>query len=171
MEICIWKFVAVFILAIILWLFLDGIIGQVNQPILQIFQCELFATRPDVPLLIPICLVDTINWCEQHISSNIEFSLVIKEGHQVFLDYVWAFSSSGFFSVFHDFSYFIKAFIHLNATALIWIFPRFYNPEIFLLFFLTLALWYFFSDFLLSWFIESKKSLPLLISIFLDVEG
>ncbi len=61
LEIGIRQLIAWLKLAIILMILLNRIIRQVNKPIRQILHIELFARRPNIPILVPIALHASIN--------------------------------------------------------------------------------------------------------------
>lgn len=82
-----WDFIEIFKLSIFLSFFLDGIVGEVYQFIIQIFKGVLFAGGSDVTLLVPISFDDSIDAGDQDVASDVEFSLVVKKRVlHVFLD-------------------------------------------------------------------------------------
>lgn len=67
-------FVPVFILAIVLGVFLDCIICQVDVFIVQLIDVELLATCPDVSIFIKVSFQASIDACHKAIAPEIELS-------------------------------------------------------------------------------------------------
>ena len=57
LEVLIGYFIAVLELSIVITLLLNGIIGQMNEPIPQVLQIEFYTGRPNVPVFIEVTLV------------------------------------------------------------------------------------------------------------------
>lgn len=73
------------ILTILLTLFLDGVVGEVDHLVRQILEVEFLACRADVPFLKPVALSDAVGRCQADVCSDVELSLVIEERHNVLL--------------------------------------------------------------------------------------
>ena len=71
------KFICILVLAIILRVLLDSVVGEMDHPILQVFCCEFLRSSSNVPFLVPVAPQIAVEGSHQHIASNIKFSLVI----------------------------------------------------------------------------------------------
>lgn len=66
-------------------MFLNCIIGQMDHSILQIFGCELLGSSANIAFFVPVASKVSSNGCNQHITSYVELTLVVKKGHEVTL--------------------------------------------------------------------------------------
>jgi hypothetical protein len=74
------NFISSFEFAIIIRFLLNRIVGQMNHPILQIFQSEDLTGSSYVAFFEPISFLDSILTRHKHITSDIEFSTIIQKG-------------------------------------------------------------------------------------------
>lgn len=82
----VWKFVSFFIFAIILAVFLNRIICEVNKFIIDLFKIKLFRRCPNVPCFVPVSFDETVNRCDKQVMPDVEFSVIVKERLQVLLN-------------------------------------------------------------------------------------
>lgn len=78
--------VAGFVLAVVLGVLLDGVVGEVHV-LATAADAELLRASPDVALAVP----PGLSAAPEYPHSNIELSAVVQERHDVPLDYVGAF--------------------------------------------------------------------------------
>lgn len=67
-------------LLIVFRMFLDGVVGEVNELVVDLLQVEHLARCSDVSLLIPIGLDNPINAGQHHEMSDVKLSIIVKEG-------------------------------------------------------------------------------------------
>ena len=79
LEVTITHFVAVFKFAEVVGLFLDGVIGQMNEFIIEVIQAELSTTCTDVAILIEVCLQLLVDRCDEGINSEIKLPFMYQE--------------------------------------------------------------------------------------------
>ena len=108
---------------------LNRIIRQVNKPIRQILHIELFARRPNIPILVPIALHASINWRYQYVRPDVEFSLLVQERDDVFLDDVGAgLTLTALLRLVDDVMDFLESLDYDDAVASVGVFARFHEP-------------------------------------------
>lgn len=77
MEFLVAELIAALEFAVVVQLFLDGVIRQVNVTIVDVLDVELPAASAEVPLLVPVALevsVDRAHHCEH---SDVEFPALV----------------------------------------------------------------------------------------------
>ena len=79
LEIRVGELVSRLKLAIVITLLLHGIISEMNKPISNVFQIEVFATCPKVALIVPITLEVAIDSSQQSIAPNIKFPVFVEK--------------------------------------------------------------------------------------------
>jgi len=67
------------VLTVIVSILLDGIVGQVDQVVIEILQIVLVAACTDVTLLVPEGLEIAVDACDHHVVPDIELSVVIQK--------------------------------------------------------------------------------------------
>ena len=66
---------------------MDCIVCQVNQSVLHVLNCVLFAGRPQVAILIEVALQISVNRSGDRVESYIEFPILVEQRLlAVFLD-------------------------------------------------------------------------------------
>lgn len=76
-------------LAVVVELFLDGVVGQVDVAVVDVFDVELSAAGAQVALLVPVTLEVSVNSAHHRKDSDVELpALVQKRLLNVFLNYV-----------------------------------------------------------------------------------
>ena len=78
MELAIAEFIALLILPIVIPIFLDGVVGEVDHLIFEILEVIEFRGGSNVPLVVPVEFMPAINGDADHESSDIEFSTVVQ---------------------------------------------------------------------------------------------
>lgn len=71
-------FVSIFEFSIVCTPVLDRIVCQVDQSVLHILECVLFAGRPQVAILVEVALQITVNSGGDRVESNIEFPIFVE---------------------------------------------------------------------------------------------
>jgi hypothetical protein len=79
--------------------FLNGVVGEVDEFIVEVFHVELLGSRTDVAVLIPVTFLIAVAAVDTYIGTNVEFTLLVQEGHYVLLNYVGAGSALFVYSV------------------------------------------------------------------------
>lgn len=79
MEFTIGQFVGWLIFLVEFALFLDGVVGEMNEEVGSVLQVEFFAAGPDVPVAVPIGFQRSVDTGEQHKMANVEFSAVVEQ--------------------------------------------------------------------------------------------
>lgn len=79
MEFTIGQFVGWLIFLVEFALFLDGVVGEVNEQVGSVLQVEFLAAGPDVPVAVPIGFQGAVNTGEQHKMADVEFSAVVEQ--------------------------------------------------------------------------------------------
>lgn len=88
LKLTITQFISFLIFPIILPIFLHGIIGQMNDRIFKVRQIVQFRSCTDVPLLIPVKFMPSVDGQTYHVGSDIEFSVIVEQKiFDVGLDY------------------------------------------------------------------------------------
>ena len=71
------KFISLFVLSVVLAVFLDGVICEVNEFVLNILEIELFRRCSDVARLVPVAFDETVDRCDEKVMSDVKFSIVV----------------------------------------------------------------------------------------------
>lgn len=146
-----------------------------DEPILQVLKCKFLRTRPYIPFLIPISLINSLHRGHQNITSNIKLPLIVQEWHQISLDNVWSlFSIWPLTATFDHLGDLFNSIEDLNAIALVWVLAWLYDPQVFLFFLLggfRLGGLFFLFHVLLSIIIGLSKALPFLVAKFLNMKS
>lgn len=79
LEVGIWKLVARFKLAIVIALFLNSIIRQVNEPISYVLQIEVFAACAQVAIAVPVPLQVTVNRRHQRVAADVKLAVLVEQ--------------------------------------------------------------------------------------------
>lgn len=109
---------------------LYSIISKVNHPIFEIFSSKLFWCCSNVSFLIPIAPKISSQRRNQHITSNIKLSFIIKKRHEILLDNVWTFFPIWSNALISDnLSYLFNTFNNINTTSSIGILSWFDYPK------------------------------------------
>jgi hypothetical protein len=74
------ELIPIFKLAVVRAPVLYRVIGQVNQPVLDILDVVLSARGPKVSVLVKVSAQVAVDCCGQRVESNIEFALLIQQG-------------------------------------------------------------------------------------------
>ena len=135
-------FISVLKLSIILMIFLNSIISQMNKDIFLILRVtvKLKTACTNIALFVPICFYAIVlnkkinyQWNEQIVTSNVEFSFLIKKRLlNIFLNDKCAWISLIFFlsrilfinKLFNWFQFRMNS----NSLTSIWVLARFNNP-------------------------------------------
>lgn len=72
------KFVARLILAVLITVLLNGIVGEVDVFVLQVFAAEGLAGRPHIALIVPVGPEFPIHNCHHCVAAHVELPLVIQ---------------------------------------------------------------------------------------------
>lgn len=102
-----------------------------NESIVKVLHVEFFGSCADVTVLVPIPFLVAVDTSDADIGSDVEFSFLIKEGHDVLLNdmsarathFVDPIPTNNFFDLFqalHDF----------NTCASVCVLSRFDQPRI-----------------------------------------
>jgi hypothetical protein len=65
---------------IVLAIFLDSIVGQVDVLIAEIVKIKHLAARSDVSLFVPIALQNAVDARQQYIVADIKFAIIVEKG-------------------------------------------------------------------------------------------
>lgn len=71
------KLISLFVLAVVLTVFLDGIICEVDKLVFDVLEIELLGWCSDVSGFVPVAFDDTIDRCDKEVMSDVEFSVVV----------------------------------------------------------------------------------------------
>lgn len=80
LELCVAQFVSLLVLAVLLAVLLDGVVGQVDEPIAEVLQVVQAARGLNVPLLVEVKLESAVDVQRQQVGANVEFPAVVQEG-------------------------------------------------------------------------------------------
>ena len=78
LELTIAEFIALLVLPIAISIFLDCVVGEVNHLIFEVLKVIEFRRGSDVPLVVPVEFMPSINGDADHEGSDIEFSAIVK---------------------------------------------------------------------------------------------
>lgn len=111
--------------------FLDGIVGQMDEFVIEIFHVEFFGSSADVAILIPVTFLISVDASHADVRSDVEFAFLVEEWHNVLLDDVGT-SSPHFvsFVAFDDLNDLIDAFDYLDASSSVCVLAWFHKPSI-----------------------------------------
>lgn len=111
--------------------FLDSIVGQMDEFVIEIFHVEFFGGSTDISVLIPVTFLISVDARHTDIGSDVEFAFLVEEWHDVFLDDVGT-SSTHFvsFVAFDDLNDLIDAFDYLDACSSVCVLAWFHKPSI-----------------------------------------
>ena len=86
------EFIGIFEFAVAFRLFLNGVVGEVDELVVELFERELLAGGADVAVLVPIGLDVALDAGEKHEHADVELAFVVEKGVlDVFLDDVGVF--------------------------------------------------------------------------------
>ena len=116
------------IFAIVFGVLLNCVIDKMNILVIQICGTVFFGACSDVAISIEICFNNTIDTCHEWKASNIEFSAMIEKrivnvllkNHCPVTRAVWMYKTSNF----------LNFLLNFNSISSIWVFSRFYYPNI-----------------------------------------
>ncbi len=181
LEISIGQFITWLEFSIIFVIFLDSIVCQMNESISKVFHIELFASCSNVTILIPISFHTPIDWCDQNVSSDIKFSLLIQKRNDVLLNDVSSRLSFSTLSIFfNDTVNLLQSLNNNNSIASVCIFTWFYQPSVSsfrLKSILNLIIWIVFFGFLfllyflISFVVFLQKVVELFVSFFFNMKS
>ena len=83
LKLAVGKLISLLVLAVVLAILLDGVVGEVSVEILAVFVVVLEGRCPDVSFVEPVALKLPIHACHQHEMANVELPFVVEQG---FLD-------------------------------------------------------------------------------------
>jgi hypothetical protein len=157
---------------------LDGIVGEVDELVVKVLHVELLRGSADVTVLVPVALLVAIDARDENIGTNVEFPLLVEEGHNVLLNYV----STGpahlvDLVLLDDLPDLLNILDHFDACTSVGVLPRFDQPGIPLLRFetvlklLVLFLLLLVLDILRPSFVLLLEFLELFVFAIGDVEG
>lgn len=133
LEIRVAQLVAVFELAEVLALLLNGVIGQVDELVVEILKIELLRTRPDVSVFVEVALQRSINARHECVDPEIKLSPVYQERIvDVFLHdegFLIAHSVDAS-SCGHELPHFLHVVDHADAPAAIGVLSWFHDPSV-----------------------------------------
>lgn len=110
---------------------LYGIIGEMDELVVEILHVELFSSGANVAILIPISFLIAVDAGHADVRADIEFAFLVKEGHDVLLDDVGASSAHLVHLVtLDDFPDFLDGLNDFNASASVGVLARFHKPSI-----------------------------------------
>lgn len=113
---------------VVISLFLDGIIGEMDVLVVKVLEVKLFACGSQVSILVPVGLCNPICSCHKHEAADIELSLVEQERLlEVLLDYQTAGSRAALVSKGSDLP---KAAQNCDSITSVRILPWFAYPSI-----------------------------------------
>jgi hypothetical protein len=128
LELGIGDLIIILKLAILFSLLLDGIVGEVDELVLEVLQAELLAGCADVALLVPVPLYHSVDCRQQDVAAKVEFTLVVKERVlEIFLDYYCSFVYA---SLADESFYLWQRGEDCDAVAAVRVLPRFADPNI-----------------------------------------
>lgn len=161
--------------------FLDCVIGEMDESIGQVFHVELFAGSPDIAVLIPIALHMAVDGSYKDVGPYIEFAFLIEEGNNVLLDYVGSLLALLPLGIFlQDIVYLLKSLNNNYAVTPIGILTRFDQPGVSALRLkrvLNLAVWIrllillLLFDLLITFVVLFQKVIEFLVALLLYMEG
>ena len=79
LELVVGYFIAWLVFAVLLAVLLNGIIGEVDHWVIKLLKVEDGAGGTDVTILVPVPFDLAVDGSYQHISSNVEFTIVVEE--------------------------------------------------------------------------------------------
>lgn len=115
-------------------LFLNSIVGEMNELILKVVDVELSARGAQVSLFVKVCFVITVDACDHCIRADVKLTAVYK---QRIID-VLLHDTCPLFrpcALRYNSFYFVKILSHLDSLTPICVFARFYDPDVCLRFF------------------------------------
>ena len=112
-------------------IFLDGIVSQMDELVIEIFHVKFFGGSADIAVLIPVTFLISVDACHADVRSDVEFTLLVEEWHDVLLDDVGT-SPAQFvsFIALDDFNDLINAFNYLDSSSSVCILTGFDKPSI-----------------------------------------
>jgi hypothetical protein len=124
------QFICIFVLAVVLGVFLDGIVGEMDHSVLEVFGCEFLGGCADVALLVPVGSEVAIEGGHQDVAAEVELALVIEEGHEVALHYVGTRLAVGSEPLrLHDLPHFLDSLYNVDPAALVGVLSGFDDPQ------------------------------------------
>lgn len=70
-------FVAALEFTVFVSLFLDCVVGEMHELVIQILEVVILASGADVPLVIEVALHDAVHRGDQQIASDVELALIV----------------------------------------------------------------------------------------------
>ena len=129
LEVNVRELVSCFELAIVITLFLDRIVCQVDKSIGDILQVEVFAARSEIPFVVPVTLQIPINAGQKSVAPDVELPALVEQRlFYVLLYYVGSLLPIDC-GVAHDIFYLLDFSAHINSTASVRVLSRLYNPH------------------------------------------
>lgn len=110
---------------------LDCIVGEMDESIVEVLHVEFFGGCADVAVLVPIAFLIPVDAGDANIRSDIKFSFLVEEGHDVLLNdmsarathFVNPISADDLFDL-------LQTFHDLNTCASVRVLSRFDQPRI-----------------------------------------
>ena len=130
LEINIGELVSTFEAAVVVRLLLNCVIGQMDEPVLYIFQRKLLGRCAHIPLVVPVALKITVTRGDQNVAPDVEFA-PLKEQRlfNVLLNYVTSLGSTVGDSVANDFLDLLQILAHVDPASSVGVLSRLHDPQ------------------------------------------
>lgn len=110
---------------------LNCIISKMYEPVGEVLHVELFACRADISILIPVSFQVSVDWSDEHVCSQVEFTLLVQVGNNILLDDMCPFLSFIALSILpKDTVYLLNCLYHHNTIPSVCVLSWFYKPGI-----------------------------------------
>ena len=117
--------------SVVFVVFLDGIVGQMDKLVVEIFHIEFFGGRADVAVLIPVTFLIPVDASHANVRPDVELALLVEKRHDVLLNDVRA-SSAHFVSLvtLDDLNDLIDALNDLDAGSSVCVLAWLNKPSV-----------------------------------------
>ena len=131
LEVVVAELVAILILAVLVAVDLDGIVGEVDELVVGVAQLELVAAGADVALVVPVAAHLAVEAHQQHVAADVELPPVVQQRPvDVLLDY------EGLLRVvlprylsLHPAVYLLEVAVDGDAVAAVGVLPGLHDPQ------------------------------------------
>ena len=131
LEVCVADFVGGFVFAVVFVVLLHGVVGEVDELVVEVLHVELFAGGADVAVLVPVALEMSVETGDYHVGADVELPFLVQERVYVLLDYVRAGASLAVHSLPpHYLSDLFDALHHLDPHALVGVLAGLHQPGV-----------------------------------------
>ena len=131
LEVGVADFVGGLVFAVVFVVFLHGIVGEVDEFIVEVLHIELLAGGADVTVLVPVALEMPVETGHYHVSAYVELAFLVEEWVYVLLDDMGAGASLAVHSLPpHYLSDLLNAIHHLDSHALVGVLAGLHQPGV-----------------------------------------